>query len=999
MGTISSGIGLISGLDTQSLVDRLLALDARPRELLRQRVGTIDAQKTAYLDVSARITAMLARINVLASRSSFLTATATSSQPATLTASASDAATPGSYTFLVRALATTQQTISRGFASSSAPLPPGTVSIESARARVNGRTRLDELNGHAGVQRGSFRIRDASGNEKTISIQDATTLREVVERINAAGNNVRASVRNDAIVLTETTGGALRVLEVDDGRTAASLGFGEGRTYSATGRLEGSNVMVLSGLTPLSALNDGNGVSIARAGSDFSINGVAIDASNQMQPSTRIERLNHGGGVTLGTIRVTTQTADNQTVTTEIDLSGLRTVGEIESLIEESVPGIAITLTAGRLIVGYSGGVTNRTLSIEDVSGSAARDLGIAGSAASGRITGRDVLFNTTVADVLAAINFASGNDGTIQASISGGRLVINAGASVTLDETPGSTTLRDLGFVKDTFVGAVTGRRVLGGVDTTLLSSLDGGRGIAANEVRLGVGGASVLVSLRGAETLQEAVDRLNDAARGADLDVEIGYDATGTRLVAASPSGQVVSLTDTDGEFAARTGLTQSGTTLRGSNLQRRYIAEATPLGQLNHGRGISSGRIRLTNSQGVSATIDLSGNVARNVGDLLQMVSDLNIGITARVNRTGDGIELIDTTSGSGSLRVVDETGNAARDLNIAGESSTRQIDGSYEVQIDITAGMSLSDLAARINSRAGAAASASILNDGSAIAPYRLQLTAKASGLAGEMIVDGGPGGLDFATLVRAQDAQVVLGGNGTSGLVLTSSSNTLSNVVPGLTLTLGAPSDAPVTVTVTRSIGAARDALKGLVDAYNAAIDRVRQLGDFDPATERRGVLLGESTLRTVESRLARVATGAIPGASGAITRLSQVGVRLSNGKLIFDETKFNEAYERDPQGVTEFFTKSDVGAAAVLKKNIEAITKPDGVITQRTDTLTSQARDLNERIVQLGVLLEGKRARLLRQFQAMESALAQLQSQQAALGQLASISLARPSRT
>src|SRR5262249_32968075 len=162
-------------------------------------------------------------------------------------------------------LAAAQQTVSRGFSSTSAPLPDGTISIESARARVNNATKLDELNGFAGVARGSFQTVDASGNTKTVNLSDAVTLRDVVDRINAAGNNVRAAIRNDHLVLTETTGGELRVREVEGGRVAADLGFGDSNSYGQTGRIDGTNLMYLATQTPLTALNDGNGVRTARA--------------------------------------------------------------------------------------------------------------------------------------------------------------------------------------------------------------------------------------------------------------------------------------------------------------------------------------------------------------------------------------------------------------------------------------------------------------------------------------------------------------------------------------------------------------------------------------------------------------------------------------------------------------------------------------------------------------------------------------------------------------
>ena len=46
MGTITSGIGLISGLDFGLIVDQLIAIEARPLNLLLLRIGALAAPRT-----------------------------------------------------------------------------------------------------------------------------------------------------------------------------------------------------------------------------------------------------------------------------------------------------------------------------------------------------------------------------------------------------------------------------------------------------------------------------------------------------------------------------------------------------------------------------------------------------------------------------------------------------------------------------------------------------------------------------------------------------------------------------------------------------------------------------------------------------------------------------------------------------------------------------------------------------------------------------------------
>lgn len=996
VGTISSGIGLISGFDYQTLIARLMSIEARPRDQLLARIGSINAQRTAYADISARVAALLTRANALSLRSAFAASRATSSKPDVLSATVSNNAAPGSYSFIVRALASTQQVISRGYADSGATLSAGTLTLESGRARVNNRTRLEELNGYAGVRRGSIRLTDGQGRSATVNINEAATLADVVERIHAAGLNITAAVRNDRLVLTETTGGALRIQEVDGGRTAADLGFRGGNT-GGTGTLTGDDLMVLSGITPLASLNDGNGVHRAKAGGDFTINGMTVDLSGVLTDSTRLERLNHGQGVVLGRIRITTVDDEGSRIPVEVDLSGLKTVGEIKRKIEEAVPGLSVALTGSRLTVGYADSSKTRLLKIEDVGGSAARNLGIDGSSDLGRISGREVLVIDRVADVLAAINHADGNDGTIRAALRGKRLEISAGgADVTLAAVAGSSALEHLGFEAATYRGTAAGHRIIGAVDSILLRTLNGGRGVRAGTILIeSSAGGSATIDLGAAESLQQVIDLINEGAARSGLSLLAEYDRTGTRLVVASTDGSTLTISDETGDFAESTGLYRTDQSeIRSNNLQRQYVSQATLLSELNAGNGVRLGEIRVSDSKGISRTINLAEGGPRTLGDIIGRLNseakDGGLGILARINDTGDGLLIEDTAGGELTLKVEDLSGSSARDLNLLRAATDGRIDGSYETRIQVSANETLAGLATRIN-QAGPLASASILYDGNPINPYRLQIASSRPGLAGELVIDETGIGLDLAVLTRAQDARLILGNDAEHGVLITSSSNTIANVVPGLTVTLNGVSDGPVTVTVNQEVKAAIEALEGLATAFNALMDRIKELAGYNKSTEKAGILLGESTVRAVENRIFRLVTGTVPGAPGGLQRLSEVGLRLEAGKLSFDADKFQKALAGNPDGVIEFFTQEKTGAAAWIKQQIEAITGSEGLISRRAEALGRKTEVLKQRVAALNELLDRKQQRLTRQFNALERALAELQSQQTALAQLASL--------
>lgn len=1005
MSRISTGVGLVSGLNIQQLVDQLISVEARPRDLLQSRIGTLSTQKTAFADISARITALLGRVNSFSRRQTFFNYQATSSQNDAVSATVGENVQPGTYSFHVRSLATTHHAISNGFRDRNASLGTGTLTIESAAARVNHSTQLSDLNGGSGVQRGVFRITDATGASAEIDIRDAFTLSDVVRRINDATVNVVASVNGDSLVLEESSGGQLRISDFEGGRTAADLGFTDANSVG-TGRLTSRSLMRMATTTRLEALNDGLGVRRAAGGGDFRIidshgGQINVDLSNILTADTRLERMNHGTGVRLGRIRITAR--DGRSA--EVDLANLRSIGEIKSAIDGGNIGVSVVISGGRLILSDSTTPPTGTnqppeLVVEDLDGGyAARDLGIAGRTTQNRIEGRNILAVDSLADVLAAINYATGNNGQVRATLAadGRRIEIRDTAGGTtgrliFESINGSGALHDLGFEARDYDAeeAAIGRRLIGGIDSVLLQTLNGGRGVAGGVIRVEANGGNTEIDLSRAESLNEVIEALNTASRSHDLGILAEIDQTGTRLLIRNTrGGDAVTIRDVQGQLAASLGIAQTGANIRSENLQRQYMNENTALSTLNAGRGVALGTLRITNSQGIATNVVLAPDSVKTLGDVIRAINSSAANVRARVNDTGDGLVLIDEAGGTGRLTVADQTGSAARDLNLTRTAIDGRIDGTFEFRLDITSGQTITDLAARI-SRETSLATANILNDGTSN-PFRLNIIARASGSAGELILDSTDPALSFGTLTRAQDARVLVG-DGANGVLIRSSTNTLSNVFEGLTLNLTDVTTNPVTITVAANTGNVIESINGFVRDFNTLMDRITELSRYDPATQRGGPLLGDATLQTVQSRLFRMVTQRIAGVGGEIQRLSDIGIRVnSSTRLEVDANRLNDAISQRSEEVARFFTTATTGLAETLKSDLESLTGQDGVLKKRDKTLDNQTQQMTQRIEQLNALLERKRERLTRQFLAMERALSGLQSQQSALGSLGAL--------
>jgi flagellar hook-associated protein 2 len=1011
MSTISSGTGLISGLPINDLVDALIEVQRRPITLMQNRATTLTGRRTALIQISAQLLSVQNAASSFANADFFRVVKAASSNESSIIASGTTEATPGQYTFTVRNLAAAHQVLSRGFASRDSTLVgAGTITIETAQATLNRATSLAELNGGQGVRAGRIKITDRAGQSATIDLTAAHTISDVVAAINEQGQiDVTARVEGDHLVLEDQTGqttGSLIVAEVGSGRTAADLGL---LGSSAAGVLAGDNLVFLAATTRLADLNDGNGVRRLKNQDDFSVSladGAVLnfDLSEYLAADTPLSLLNSGAGVPSGQIRITNKAGQTETV----DLSGATTAAGVKTAIESAGLNLTVTMSRGHFIV-TDGSAGNSETKIEEVgSGATAAALGLVGSSTTGSITGKDVYFVRTIGDVLRVINSDANNGGKLVASISA------SGTGITLtDTTSGASTFQvtalngsaaagDLGLLNPASGGVIESSRLLAGLSTVLLRSLNGGSGVDLGQIQLtDRAGTSTTVDLTGAETLTDVLTAINNASTGITAEVS----STGLGIVLRDTSGGTGNLTvaDVTGTAAADLGIVVDAAVseVANGNLQRQYVSTATQFSDFRD--GVTRGKFRITDSTGRSAVVDLTQGDETTLGDVIDEINSRGLHVTARINDTGDGLLLEDTGGGGSQLTVAEEgAGTTAKSLGILGKAAEGQttINGTGETRITLTGAETLDAVLTKLRS-SGAAINASIMNDGTSANPYRLSLTSARSGRDGALAIDSGGIGLTFETLVQGRDATVVFGpADAAAPLTLTSSTNTLNDAITGVRLELIAPSEQPVTITVARDVDTIAGNLSQFVSAFNSAISTIDTLSKYDSETETAAVLNADSTARTVRSGLIDIVSRRIQGLSGKYSLISGVGINLSRGSsLTFDEDEFRRAMDEDPAAVEALFTSEDTGFGVVAKAALEHYTNnDDGVISLRDEALQQSVDDLNNRISSMETLIEKRRDRLLAQFQNMETVLAKLQSQQNALASLTNLFASSSSR-
>jgi flagellar hook-associated protein 2 len=290
------------------------------------------------------------------------------------------------------------------------------------------------------------------------------------------------------------------------------------------------------------------------------------------------------------------------------------------------------------------------------------------------------------------------------------------------------------------------------------------------------------------------------------------------------------------------------------------------------------------------------------------------------------------------------------------------------GGGAVSITVPDGTTLEELAGLINtSGANPGVTATVLDMGEAYTTdrYRLMLTGNDTGAAYTIGIDDGlttlngsggtenftSGGFENPPPQQAQNAQVRLDGYPPSGWI-ERAENTVSDLIPGVSLSLLAASANPVQVTVRNDTAAIQEKITDLVDKYNEVTAFIREQSAYDAATGEAGVLFGNYGLQMVKSQLAAIAIGNAPGFADPqdpYLNLAQIGITTDAdetsatfGQLRVDETALSAALRTDPQGVADLMADYFAGVSDDPTGNISyysalpGITQPGTYIVEAT---------------------------------------------------------------
>lgn len=307
-----------------------------------------------------------------------------------------------------------------------------------------------------------------------------------------------------------------------------------------------------------------------------------------------------------------------------------------------------------------------------------------------------------------------------------------------------------------------------------------------------------------------------------------------------------------------------------------------------------------------------------------------------------------------------------------------------------EIEIEGSNTLNNIASAINS-ADIGVTAAIINDGDASTPYRLTLTSDSTG-ADQDITHNIDSVLSLtedtaATTASENEAQDAL--FEMNGISSSSSSNTVSDVIPGVTFALNeVDTTDTTTITIDQDIDSMISEVQKFVNNFNQVRQTLRSV--LLPDTEGNvGILSSESLLTSAQVRVSDIISRRFNSLHSVPYRsLAEIGITTNaNGDLEVDTSELQAVLEDDVDNVRLLFQGSTLedGIAESMYDYVNDLTIAGGGFSSLNEVIDQNIADLEEEVEHRQELVSGYQLRLQTQFARLEQSLSLLQTQESAI--------------
>lgn len=710
--------GLVSGMDTNSIIEQLMSIERVSVKRLENKKAELDLQLEAYQSVNNLLTEFATKSSALADAAIWKTKSSSSSNEESLGISSTENAVEGTHQFKVARLASNAKYMSGGFSTMDDPILPMGIGSEKVAAEYDLDTQVADFNGGNGVNMGWITL-DQGANSVNIDLTNCKTMLDVVAELSgqasAAGIKISVNIYNESNKhLADEVGMPMGLSITCDVPADGALVFSD---YDGSTGNPASSCATDLGLTTLTAL-DNSGLSGVFAGDDLygwnlpnPTKDEAIEGSITLENAlgrcvrdTEVKSLNGGSGIYHGSIRVSNSNGDVK----EVDLSSCETLNDITKTINNTY-GVGIETYVENNEIRVRDKVHGtETMYIQDVgSGSTATDLGLTNltyDAADDIYIGSDInqinertslkmlrdglgindgecgdiLIKKdgkeykadlskaqTLGDVRHALENAEDSSGNkimnLDVSIDNNGIKMEAsdGGAFAVRSDPGSgdsnTTALDLGIDTDTNeVTSFTGYKLVGDLNSVQIERLMGTKSFDRNTSLKQYAGVN--------------------AGEQFSVTDKYGRSVTFTAEEDSTIGDFLDAINDPNDTCQVQLFMepsTNSFTLADTSNIFA-WVEDSTLITDLHNGTAFNdSWKIGVSDSTGAETSFDFQG--ATTIGDVISMFNqkcaDAGVKLEASINSAGTGIDIEDKAGGSDPVQI-GEIGDEAHSAELFG-----------------------------------------------------------------------------------------------------------------------------------------------------------------------------------------------------------------------------------------------------------------------------------------------------------------------------------------
>ncbi len=364
----------------------------------------------------------------------------------------------------------------------------------------------------------------------------------------------------------------------------------------------------------------------------------------------------------------------------------------------------------------------------------------------------------------------------------------------------------------------------------------------------------------------------------------------------------------------------------------------------------------------------TVDVDGSdveVSVEDGTKAQQI-DLTVKNLARAD--------IKQSKGFASENAVVTTVDTDMTINLDGQATT----------FTVAANTTLKELKDLINEKMGGRVDATLLNTGGTD-PYRLILKTSETGAdqALSFSFDDGDAATtndDFLDLTlpeaSVQDARDAL--FTFNGIDIVRPSNTVDDLVLGMTITLKNEGTTPNRISVRQDNEGIADQVEAFVQQYNDLMSELNAVTKYDADNKSAGIFQGDSTIVSLKLSISQIAMGTAPNGKG----LADFGIDITrDGVMSLDRGKLTAALESDSETVSRTFagTENEPGIFASLKSYLsDAATDRDSLLANLDTSLKEREKNLEDRRARALESIETKYDVMARRFASYDALIGKL---------------------